>query len=214
MPVQPTGMKNDKGVILSIGFVGNAEAFELVMPIVTESSTMDASNLCSDAIASFQGVPITQLQDIISSDVYISFVQAEGMVNGMIPARDSFDPTVFPGTRGVAPIPTSACALGVIYEEPDDAAIGAKIGIGKSFFSGISKTDVSGNTITPTLVANILTFMTALQTGFTSILDPGSNWYRCLNVPKPRAPGTNIVRTLVAEARGNIYTQKRRLVPR
>jgi hypothetical protein len=215
MAEQPAGMTNSNGVILSAGFFGNGEAFEIVLPLATNSTSLDDSNLCQDAAQAFEAGPlVVDLLAILSSSVSLVFVAAEGMTNGCIPWRDSFAIGVNPGTSGPVAAPTNACALGVIYQDPADVGFGTRIAMAKTFFSGIATTQIVQNSITTALVALINTWLDDCQGGFPSILDPTFSWYRVLTVPKPRTAGTPIKRLLLPQARGNIYTQKRRLVPR
>jgi hypothetical protein len=214
MPQQPAGMTNTNGVILSVGLFVNSEPWQMVMPLVTDATSLDAATLCKDAAQSFEASIFADILPIISSDGYIAFVSAEGMTNGAIPWRDTYASTANPGTGAAGAIPTNACALGVIYEDPEDSTLGARIRLAKTFISGISHTDVIGNTITPDLATRINNFLLDLQAGFASIADVSSSWYRVLNVPQPRTNGAPVVRLLQPEARGGIYTQKRRLVPR
>lgn len=214
MAQQPAGMVNDNGVILTIGMYGNNEAYEHVMPFATNSEMLTPSNVCEDAVNSFVNSAITQLANLLSSDQYVAFVAAEGMVNGAIPFRTSFGPTDSAGNAAPPAVPTNACALGVIYQDPEDAIAGDRIRLAKTFFSGISTSQVTGNLITSTLITNIEIYVGLLQSGYPSTIDGASNWYRVLNVPKPRTTGQQVKRLLVAESRGGVYTQKRRLVPR
>lgn len=214
MPQQPAGMMNDNGVILSVGMFGNGEAYEHVMPMATNSEMLTPANICQDAVNSFVNSAITDLANLLSSDQYVAFVAAEGMVNGAIPFRTSFGPMDSAGNAAPPAAPLNASALGVIYQDPEDATAGDRIRLAKTFISGISTSQVTGNTITSTLITNIEIYLGLLQVGYPSTVDGASNWYRVLNVPKPRTTGQPVKRLLVAESRGNIYTQKRRLVPR
>lgn len=214
MAEQPSGMTNNSGVVLTIGMFANGEAFEIVLPMATPSTILDATNFCSDCVGSFENSPLPDLLACISVSTSVVFIAGEGMVNGFIPFRDTFTIGTTPGTRGTGAAATSVAGLGVLYEDPKDEPAGERMRIAKSFFSGIATADVDGNQIVSQLNANILVFMQDCQTGWPSVLDGTSNWYRVLASPKPRTPGTAIKRTLVAEARSNVYTQKRRLLPR
>lgn len=214
MSVQPDGMKNTNGVILSVGMFSGGEAFEIVMPVVTDSTSMDGSNLCQDAAQAFEAGAMELLQQCLSNDTSVVFVSGEGMVNGYIPWRDGFDIGTHAGEVSSPSIPTSACALGVIYQDPSDVTVDARIKLAKTFFSGVPKSLVIGNIVQPALVTSIHDFLAMMVDGYPSILHTASSWYRVLNVPKPRVAGTDVVRLLLPEARSNIYTQKRRLVPR
>lgn len=214
MSVQPSGMKNTDGVILTVGMFANGEAFEIVMPMVTDATSMDGSNICQDAVQSFEASAMELLQQCLSEDTSVVFVAGEGMVNGYIPWRDGFETGTHSGEVSSPAIPANACALGVVYQDPEDVTVNARIKLAKTFFSGVPKTLSAGNQIAPALVTTINAFLSAVVTGYPSVLHSASSWYRVLNVPKPRAAGTDVVRLLQPEARSNIYTQKRRVLPR
>lgn len=214
MAEQPAGMINSNGVVLSIGMFANGEAFEIVLPMVTPSTILDATNFCSDCVQSFENSPLPDLLACISVSTSVVFVAGEGMINGMIPYRDTFVIGTTPGTRGTGAAATNVAALGVLYEDPKDEPAGERMRIAKTFFSGIATADVDGNQIVAQLLANVQQFMQDCKDGWPSMLDGTSNWYRVLASPKPRTPGTPIKRVLVPEARTNVYSQKRRLVPR
>lgn len=215
MAQQPDGMTNEEGVILTVGIAGGGDSFQFVFPVVNPSTGLDLTNLCSDACNSFQDFAIPTLQPILSSDVYIAFVQGQGMVPGRIPFRNFYDSTTWPGTSAAGACPTNVAVLGIIYQDPADLDIGQKrILQSRTFFTGVAKSQLTDNAAQGTLLANILAFMQMLQAGFLSDFDSDSKWYRVLDVPKPLGTSHPIKRLLVPEVRGGIYTQKRRVVPR
>lgn len=215
MPQQPSGMTNTNGCILTVGCVVESEAFQLVMPIVTDSTTLNAGNLCQDGVNSFETAMLVFLTPIMSVGAYISSLQCTGMVPGNVPFRTPYSPTTHPGTATGDPLPSQVAALGVIYQDPDDEGFGtSKIKLAKTFFGGISRDNVVGNLIDNTLTNAVLSFMQSCQNGWASSADSSANWYRVLDVPKPTTDGTAVKRLLAPEVRGGIYTQKRRLLPR
>jgi hypothetical protein len=208
-------MKNDNGVILTIGCICNGEPFQLVMPLATDSSTLTDSNLCQDAVLSFDPGILPDLVPVMSSDAYVAFLQAVGMRPNKIPFRQPYQPTVYPGTAPAGAIPNQDAAIGAIYQDPNDLAAGQKrIRQARTFFAGLAHEQVSGNVITSTLASSIITVMNDLQGGWTSVADGSYNWYRVLDVPKPTSVSQPIRRLIAVEVRGSIYTQKRRVVPR
>lgn len=214
MPRQPSGMTVDNGVILSIGMFSLTEALEIVMPMATESTTMDGTNRCGDCVQSFIDAESADLQNIISVGTYITFIQAQGMTPGSIPFRQPFTATDLPGQRTGTPLPTQCAALGIYYEDPEDVPTGSKIRVGKTFFGGISQEDVIENVLVNALITAIQTFTQAMQAGYPSELDLSSKWYRVVAAPRSGSGSTTINRSFSAGSRGGIYTQRRRLLPR
>lgn len=214
MAEQPAGMTADFAVKLTVGFFANQEAFEIVQPFATNSTVLTDANMCQDCVQSFEAVALPLLVAIISSDCYISFIQAEGAVRGKIPYRDSFDPPDHPGTRDPLVVPTSSCALGVYYQDPADVVIDDKIGIAKTFFAGISLSDITLNDVQTGLQSNIEDYMSTIQAGIHSEIDTPSLWYRVLGFQKPLTAASRVNRTFTSLARSNLYIQKRRLIPR
>lgn len=211
---QPAGMTNDKGVIMTIGFVANGESFQIVLPCSTDSTAIDEDSICEDCVESYIGSDIGDMAAIIASDAYVSFVAGEGMTNGRIPYRHSFDPTAYVGTRTGLSAPTNVCGIAVYYCDPADLLTDARMKTAKTFFSGLSKTDLIENQIVEALYTLIFSAASDLQGGFASLVDPGKNWYRVLAAPKTRTAGQTLQRAISPISRTGIYTQRRRLVPR
>ena len=215
MAQQPSGMTSDNGAILTVGMVCSNERFAYVMPIVTDSTSLDASTMCKDACLSFEAGPLTDILALTSVDAYCTYIQATGMTPGSVPYREPFNSTDHPGVETGAALPTQVAALGVIYQDPADEGIGVKrIRQARIFLTALSGGQVNNNEVNSTLLTNILNLMIDLQAGWSSSLDSSHSWYRVLDVPKPTSTGQPVKRLLVPDARGGIYTQKRRLTPR
>lgn len=212
--IQPAGMTNDLGVILTVGLFCNGEAMQIVQPFATDSSALTPENVCSDAVASFALAAIDDLMDCLSSGCYCAFVGAEGMVNGTIPYRQNFASSDHPGTRDAGTLPTNVSALGIYYALPDDLPTGAKMKVAKTFLGGLAQSDVIENTVVSAVVGALQTFLTLCLAGYASSNDTSANWYRVNSTPKTRVPGQAITRNQVALPRNGVYTQRRRLVPR
>jgi hypothetical protein len=214
MSDQPSGMRSNNGVIISIGMFCNGEAYEIVQPIATDSTSFDPSSICVDCVQSVVDSIVPDVQAIISSDAYIAFVSGECMLNGAVPARQSFPSTTFPGTAASGAVPTNVSAMCFFYQDPADATLGQRMRIGKANFTGIAHADLVGNTLGSSLVTRMATFALDFQEGFASSSIPSSTYYRVLNAPKIRTSVQDIVRTISHGVRGVTYTQRRRLVPR
>lgn len=209
---QPTGMQNDNGLILTIG-VGGADAglSAVVLPMCSDSD-IDKNKSANSFIDGFTG-DLSAFTGIISSDAFIAFIQVEGMVDGIVPARKDFAPTDQPGTRGAGLAPAQVSALAYWYEDSRDV-VGPteKLRVGKCFLPGLCKDDVGAVGIVSDVVDQIGTWANDLQAGITD--GDGNTWYRVLAAPKPRTPGQDIRRTYANGGRNYICTQRRRLLPR
>lgn len=207
---QAESMINDNGIMCTIGYIVNGDYCACVLPFATDG-TIDKNESCSDFLNAFEDGPLDDFIALLSSDVYISFIAADGMIDGIAPWRFDFAVTDKPGTRGANPAPAQVSALLFFYEDGRDVDDGAKISIGKNFVSGISQDDLLGDIISDDLVVACGTFLDDVQNGFT---DAKSNkWYRVLSKPAG-APGQPIKRTYNTGVRGYVCTQKRRLIPR
>jgi len=207
-------LTNDNGVVLTVGIVSNSDRCCIVLPIATDNTSLDDVTRCKDAVTSFAAI-IAQLQACISSDAYISFIQGEGMTDGMIPNRQDFTITTYLGTRDAPAAPSQVAALIIFYRDPAHALTGERMKIGKNFIPGLAQNDLSGDHVVAGLGANLQTFADTLQNGFNSSGGGGSQkWYRYLNTPVPRTTGTHLKAVTGQTQRGYVATQRRRLVPR
>lgn len=212
MPEQPV-CSNEKGVVLTVGIVDGPNRMACVMPIATNSTVLNPSNLCTDAVNSFQASVAPQFANCFSLDAYISFIAAEGMQDGRVPARLDLGSTAFPGTRPAGTIPDSCAGLLVFYEDPADIVAPARMRVGKTFIPAISSSDYDSTYVDPAWIPIALSLGNILANGYPSVLDTGSNWYRVISAPKPRATVANCKRVIGYDARGYIGTQRRRLLP-
>jgi len=211
---QPTGMTNDNGVILTIGIKDLEQRSAIVIPVCTNVTSIPLWEICNDAVVSFYTSCRTALLDCLSEDVNVSFIQGEGMRDGMVPFRIDYPNTALPGTTAGDPLPSQVAALMAFYEDPTDVAAGGKIRCAKNYLPGISEIVVVGNEVLSAQLANMQTFGDLLQQGFPTLASSGDKWYRVLASPVPRTPGTIVKRTINCVPRGYICTQKRRLIPR
>lgn len=215
MAQQPDGMTNTTGVIMTFGMVCSNERFAYVMPLATNNTALALDNQCKDAVVSAIVGILDDLMNMHSVDCYCAFVQATGMTPGYIPWRTAFISTDHPGTDTGAALPTNVSALGIIYQDPADEGIGAgRIRQARTFFTAMAGNRINNNELTTTYAGFVFDFMTELQAGWVSDNDGAKKWYRVLDVPKPTSTTVAVKRLLVPDARGGVYTQKRRLVPR
>jgi len=215
MPVvlQPGGMTNALGVVVEIGIKQPAGPAAIVIPLVTNSTTLDGGNICGDVIDSLQASgPIGQLQDMISADCFITHINAIGMIAGRTPSRVDFGPTTLPGSRGTPTLADQTAFLVAWYQDFRDAAGRTKLA--KNFIPGIAQGDFDGIAMVSALVTNFSLFAQTLQNGFASVGDPSSNWYRCLKANRKSLPSAATIRVAEYGVRTYAVTQKRRLLPR
>ena len=214
MPATQPAITNNAGVIVTVGLVVNDDRVACVFPCGLDATISVFDTLCEDAVNSFQANVFPLIAPWLSSDAYISFCSAEGMVNGRVPARHSYASTTYPGAAGSGgSVASQVSALIVFYEDTNDVITGHRIAVAKNFLPGIGKNDIVGDVISPTVATLLLNLANGLQGGFGSILYPSGTWYRMLRAPKPRTPGTTIKRVFIAEARTRVKTQRRRLIP-
>lgn len=211
MPLQPI-LSPDDGVIASIGVVCNGDRMEIVFPLSTDDGGLNAATESFDATTSIQNNLIGPLQNIISADGYISFIQAEGMTPGSIPDRHDFTAITFPGNRAAGAAPSNVAALMVFYADPTDLAAGERMRTGKNFIPAIAANDITGDRIAVTLQGLIAVLGGIMLNGFATQAG-GGNWYRVIS-PNPRTGHpTELVRSDAMIARGPVATQRRRLLP-
>lgn len=214
MSEQPTSLVNDMGVVLTVGINVFSDRTAIVLPMVSNASSLTAVTLCEDAVQSFLDQAILQLQNCMSNDCYITFLQGEGMVDGKVPYRKDFTLDDFPGTYASITLPAQNAGLVVFYQDPAQVAPGARIACGKTFIPGLPQSMVVGSDILAELIGKMNTLGTKLQGGYPSTASSSDAWYRVLATPKPRTAGTIVDRTINRVARGYVSTQKRRMLPR
>jgi len=214
MAVQPAGMLNDYGVILTIGVVNYADRSAIVIPLGTDDTAILDSERCYDVVASFLAQVMSSFTPILGNTAYVSFLQAEGMIDGMTPYREDYAAATYDGTGGSPALPSNVTGLIAYYEDPDDSPTGERVRVGKNFIPAVPSSLISGDIIDPTLVAAYLTFGDLLQEGFDSTAGSGYKYYRVLATPTDRTAGSPLIRTINARPRGYVCTQRRRLTPR
>lgn len=212
MADQPSGMIIDNGVILTVGVQSGYDRVACVIPLCADDSIPPVSG-CQSALEGWGASIRDSFLACMSSLAFLRFVQAEGMIDGMIPYREDYAPTDFPGTRGATIMPSQVTGLCVFYEDPADAVVGARMRVGKNFIPGLCADDIAQDFLVPDLVTAIAGFATAMQAGFAGSI--GSHtFYRVLAGDVRSPAGTPIKRVITAQARGYVCTQKRRLIPR
>jgi len=214
MSNQPAGMTNDYGVILTIGVVNYADRSAIVIPLGTDATSITDYERCYDAVASFLAQCMSSFTPMLANTAYVSFIQAEGMVDGMTPYREDYAAATYDGTGGSPGLPSNVTGLIAFYEDPDDAPTAERVRVGKNFIPAVPSSLISGDIIDPTLVAAYLTFGDLLQEGFDSTAAPGYKFYRVLATPGDRIANEPLIRTIAARPRGYVCTQRRRLTPR
>lgn len=211
-PVQPQAT-NDAGAILTIGIVNNADRSAIVLPCFTNSTALEKNGQCEDAVASFIATALGGLLECMSSDAIVSFVSADGMIDGLIPFRSDFGSTDHVGTQPALTLPSSCGTLITFYQEAADETSPGRVRSGKTNIPGLSQANFDGESISVGQATSALTWGNFLQGGWPSIADTSSNWYRGLATPKPRTEGVNVGRVNIVVVRSYVGTQRRRTVP-
>lgn len=207
--------QNNNGVILTVGLRVNGERCAIVLPVACDSTILDDISRCQDACDTFEASSMADFVAIITSDCYVSFLQGEGMVDGMIPHRTDFEPTDNPGTDTTPTVPTNTGGLVSWYCDPADITAPHRMRVAKNTIPGISIGSVSGDIISSGLQVRIGTWAQKWVDGIPSDHDSASNWYRYLAVPKPRSTlGQDLKRVAKIDVRGYMATQRRRFIPR
>lgn len=215
MADQPDDLHSNQGCILTVGVQSFNDRTACVMPFATDADNpiINRTTLCADLVTSFMAGPAALMQAGMSVDSYISYVQAEGMMDGAIPFRLDVAPGDLVGTRAGTTMPNNVAGLGVLYGEPDDIAPGDIMRVAKTFFPGVSKSDVVNDLIADALKTAYFTFLEGIQEGFASEAVPASKWYRVLAKASQSSFSELLRRTAVALIRKYVATQRRRMTP-
>lgn len=211
---QPNTLELVDGVIVSIGIVCNNDRQEIVFPMSNTDAGLDAANRCNDAVMTVVGTIVPAIQNIMSADAYVSFVQAEGLRPGCIPARLDYIPATFPGNRAAGPAPSNVAALLAFYADPDDLNLGQRTRVAKTFIPGIAAGDLVGDKVVGAVLGLMITMANFMLGGMGTQLG-GGNWYRICGTSGrvPPMDPLKCVRLRDAFARDYVATQRRRLLP-
>ena len=206
---QPISLNTDHAVTLSIGINVNGDRCEIVLPCATDDTTLSANDLCADAVHAVGAVARPLILSCISPDAYISFIAADGMVDGKVPFRQVYAPTDYPGVLTGAAMPSQVAGLLVFYEEGADVVTGERIRVAHNFIPGIPETEVTGDLVSASLFPALTNLALQLK---GPMADTGTkNWYRVLATIRTTA--TAVRRIGNTGAREWVATQRRRLVP-
>lgn len=204
-------LASDNGVILTVGILSGVDRTEMVFPVAAAGAVQDPNDLCLNCLNAFTtGLVFAKFLDCISSDAQVTYVQAEGMVDGKVPARKAYAAGAQLGTRPTGVMSSQVASLLIWYEEAADAVTGERIRVGKNFLPGLSEDDITGDIISLTLQGFILTFMDNMAQGFVALV-PAGTFYRGLAANN--SPAGNVRRIGRYGVRDYVGTQRRRLTP-
>lgn len=217
---QPSGITADRAAILTLGGVVNGDRVANVEPYFTDATTLDldAAHLCKDLVLSWIAGMQTAFLGCLAGAYSLVFIQAEGAVDGMIPAREDFPVTTIPGALSLGAMPSNVCSLISYYRDPADIGVNTatpRMTVGKLFMSGVPTAEVTGDAISSTLATALDGYGTLAVAGFASVGAAGKKWYRAvakpqrITIPAPlpcARVGAHIIEPYVA-------TQRRRLLP-
>jgi hypothetical protein len=214
MAVQPTLMKSDTGVILTIGFVSPNDRSAIVIPICRDSASDPVWQLTEDAVLSFHGTWLTSLLGLIANDCYCSFMAAEAMDDGYVPYREDYSSSAHPGTSDTGCMPGQVSSLMIFYADPNDIVTPGRERVGKNFIPCVPTSQVDGDNLVDGYITLGKSVAEDIQAGLDSIAGGDAKWWRILAAPKPRSPAQDVKRTIISGMRGYVCTQRRRLIPR
>lgn len=211
--VTQPALTSDKGVIITCGIRTPLDRCAMVFPVATDDNAITASAMCAMAVDDFVTNIVSEICDCLNDTAFVSFVQGEGMDNGLIPARIDFSDTDHQGTRGTGQETSQVAALMIYYQDPAQVVPPHRIGVAKNFIPGIADDDVVGDTIATALALSMEGLLTDLAGGYQTGLTTGKKWYRVLAAPRPRGTAVTLKNVKVAVPRLYTGTQRRRLIP-
>lgn len=209
---QPVGT-NSKGVILTIGIDASGNRTELTVPLFTGSDGLTPATFCEDAVSSFNGIGLANLTVLLSSESFVSFVAAEGAIDGFVPFRIDFVDTDWPGSDATPALPSTTGILCVWYALTADLPPGTRMRSGKNTIPGVSRVNWEGSGFSDAFKAAVLVFVDQLGEGFASTENPSESWYRPCSFGGTRVPGSAVIRAVTGEVRGYVGTERRRQLP-
>ncbi len=213
-PEQPAGMQNTNGCIVTVGIRTPQDRAAIVLPVATDNDSAGARQLCAACGDAVEESLLDLICACIGASAYVTFVQAEGMVDGMIPVRADYGILDHPGTRTGPGECSQIAGLMMYYALPEDLPLNHRMVVSKNFLPGLSDTDVSGDYIADDVVTAMEAFLAAVTMGFAGTTFPEVTFYRVMSAPRVRTPGTQLVRVGLTLARKYVGTQRRRLIPR
>jgi len=212
--IEQTAATAEFGCVLTVGFVVNNDRSACVFPMCNPGGGIDRVKFCSDLVEAFNTSALPGLLGLLSSDCQVTFVQADGMVDGYIPFRNDSTSTENFGTLTAGTTPDQAAGLIAWYVDPADIISGHKIRVAHNFIPGVPADQVVSNAVQTAWLTAALAFATTMQNGFPAFAMSGT-WSRYLKAPKKplNVIGTNVLRVSTAVIRGYVGTQRRRLLP-
>lgn len=210
---QPASMNNSSGGIVTIGIRCNGDRAAIVLPIATDEVGMDKKEFTKILCDSVDAHVVDVLAACLASNAYISFIAADGMMDGMVPHRIDYGADEHPGEEEGECETSQVAGLIVYYQDPQDVVGGSRMKVAKNFIPGIPDAWVTGDTVNPSLKTNLDALALVLTSGFVMTESPAGKWYRVMSCPKPRNLEQNVHRVGVWMSRGYTATQRRRLIP-
>src|SRR6185369_3439051 len=123
-------------------------------------------------------------------------IQVEGMMDGSVPARQDYAAGLYPGTRTGTTIANNVCGLGALYCDPTDTPAGDVMPVAKTFFPGLSTSDVTNDLVATAVRTAIEAFLQALQEGMVSAGSGDGKWWRVLKKASQTAFSELLKRTI------------------
>ena len=213
-PVTQNTCFSDQGIILSVGIVCGNNRTQIVLPMgVNDTTILGPTTLAVDCIESAITHLIPKITACMGSDAYISFLNGEGMNDGILPSRVDFGATAHPGTISPPSMPDSTCSLITFYGDPASYEPGARIHTARTFLPGLPTSAWDGTSISGAQITVLEDLGLALQNGWDSSGSTGATWQRFMNAPRPRGPSVELKKIANWVSRGWVGTQRRRMLP-
>lgn len=212
--MQPA-LTSDKGVVIVIGVKVHDDRACVVLPCATDSPSVNADILCSEAVLSAKEALVPLITPCLSSYAEITFIEAHPMDAGTAqPYREDFVVGTYPGEEVEEALPASVGGLMCFYQEPADGTPGAALRHSRMNLPGIAESMVTLSRLTTGALTDLNTLANKQVDGFKRTAGT-ITYYRVLAAPA--ADGGNAVNlirlTQTPVARGYVGTQRRRLLP-
>lgn len=204
---QPTPLHTFNGMILEIGINCGRDFAALVQPFSTNTGT-DTRSSAQDIVNAFMTHASGPLQNCMSEDASIVFVEARGMKPGaFIPFREDFGIGALPGTRAAGLGQGQVACLVNMYCGRAAPGPSGKLQVAKAFIPGLADEDFTQDTVNPTVVSLCEAFESLCCSG---LVGAANTWYR-VGSATGRGPDTvpNVIRV---DGMSIIATQRRRVV--
>lgn len=201
----------ENGVKITIGCVCGVQRFQSVLKYVADGAWSSIG-----PFGDFGDYLVNTLFDVwrgvLATDCYISGFSLEGFVRGyVIPYKQEYDTTTWPGTRPGSSSPPNSSMLIVGYSVDQAALPNKRTSTSKIFVGPAPDEDQEGGTLDNGFYnGDFDALVDALQAGFTGGTT-AANWKLAINYSD--VVGTDIYVADKILGRQTCFTQRRRMTP-